>query len=466
MTSEVFANPEVSSNIGLLSAWIESQMAYRGQPGLSVAISYNQELVWTKGFGYACTADKAPAASRTIYRIASITKLFTSTAILQLRDAGKLHLDDPMKKHLPWFDIQNRYPDAPPITIRHLITHTSGLPREAAFPYWTDSKFPTREQVREALSQQETILPTETRWKYSNLALSLAGEIVAAASGQEYPDYIEQNILQPLGMSDTYVRTIQNDHSQLATGYGRRMPDGSRSLSPFTDCQGITPAANMATTVKDLARFAMLQLRDGPAGGAQILRGTTLHEMHRIHWLSPDWEMGWGLGFRVERDHKKAKTYIGHGGSVKGFRTHMRICPADKIAVIVFANADDGDPLMYVDKVFDWVAPAIVKATTSEPVVATADPAWQKYLGMYRNEFNDTEVLVLNGELAMISPSDPDPMNGISKLVPVADGTFRIDTENGSGSHGELVVFDVDEHGKIRRMNIGANYTFPLTGEW
>ena len=273
MGKVIRTDSEVQSGIDLLSAWIEAQMAYRNQPGLSIGIVYDQEMVWSKGFGYADTDRKSPATAQSIYRIASITKLFTSTAIMQLRDAGKLQLDDHVDKHLSWFDVQDTYPDAPPITIRHLITHTSGLPREAAFPYWTDSNFPTREQVREALPGQETILPAETRWKYSNLALALAGEVVAVASGCPYTDYIEQNILQPLGMNTTFVKTIEEDHPQLATGYGRRMPDGNRSVSPFTDCQGITPAANMATTVEDLARFAMLQFRDDPAGGAQILKG-------------------------------------------------------------------------------------------------------------------------------------------------------------------------------------------------
>ena len=390
MASDILAASGVQSRMDLLSAWIESQMAYRNQPGLSVGIVYDQELVWSKGFGYANTDSKSPATPQTVYRIASITKLFTSTAIMQLRDAGKLQLDDPVEKHLSWFDIQDRFPDAPPITIRHLITHTSGLPREAAFPYWTDSNFPTREQVREALPGQQTILPTETRWKYSNLALALAGEIVAAASKSRYTDHIEQSILHPLDMSATQVRTIQEDHPKLATGYGRRLPDGSRSVSPFTDCQGITPAANMATTVEDLARFAMLQFRDGPSGGAQILEGSTLREMHRVHWLAPDWKSGWGLGFHVERDDANARTYIGHGGSVKGFRTHLKIGLADKIAVIVLTNSDDGDSDMYVDKAFEWVAPAIVKAMIPEPVTSKPDPAWEMYVGKYRNDFGDS----------------------------------------------------------------------------
>ena len=128
------------------------------------------------------------ATPDTLYRIASITKLFTATSILQLRDAGALQLDDPVTRHLPWFAVPSRHADAPPITIRHLITHTSGLPREGAFPYWTEGEFPTPERLREGLARQEAVIPTETRWKYSNLALALAGEVVATASGESYAD--------------------------------------------------------------------------------------------------------------------------------------------------------------------------------------------------------------------------------------------------------------------------------------
>src|SRR5262249_9125051 len=159
------------------------------------------------------------AMPQTIYRIASITKLFTSTAVLQLRDAGKLQLDDPITRHLSWFNIQNRYSDAPPITIRHLLTHTPGLPPEAAFPYWTDATSPPLDQITETLPQQETVRPPDIEWKYSNLGLALAGEIVAAVSGQSYEDYIEQHILDPLGMNSTYIRSPDPHHPQLATAY-------------------------------------------------------------------------------------------------------------------------------------------------------------------------------------------------------------------------------------------------------
>ena len=160
---------DVKAALDVLSAWIENQRAYSGLPGASLAVVHDQELVWAAGFGWADVERRAPATPDTLYRIASITKTFTATALLQLRDAGKLQLDDPLARHLPWFDIASPHAEAPPITIRHLLTHTAGLPREAAFPYWTDFDFPTVERLREGLARQRGILATETQWKYSNL---------------------------------------------------------------------------------------------------------------------------------------------------------------------------------------------------------------------------------------------------------------------------------------------------------
>ena len=451
----VAADPGVRSALGLLSAWIESQMADSGLPGLSIGIVHDQQRVWAAGFGRAGFEPARPATPDTLYRIASITKLFTSTAILQLRDAGKLRLDDPLVEHLPWFRIGRAHAEAPAVTIRHLLTHTAGLPREAGFPYWTDGDFPTAPQIRDKLAEQQAALPTETEWKYSNLGLTLAGEIVATVSGRAYPEYVAEHILEPLGMRRTWVTTPPADHPDLATGYARRLPTGGRSVAPFTDCDGITPAANMTTSVSDLTRFAMLQFRDGPAGGAQILRGSTLREMQRVHWLEPDWEAGWGLGFRVMRT--RGKTYVGHGGALRGYRTIIHLCPADRIGVVVLTNADDGNPLQFADKAFQWVAPAIVKAVTP-PAPASPPAAWERYAGRYRSPWADVQVLVVEGRLAMIDPSLPDPMLAVTWLQPVSEHTFRGETKNGFGSHGEPVVFALAADGRVARLKIGENF--------
>jgi CubicO group peptidase (beta-lactamase class C family) len=462
--SRLAEDEDVTSGIRLLEAWIESQMAYRGLPGLSIGILYDQDLVWAKGFGFADVEKRTPATPGTIYRIASISKLFTSTAILQLRDRGKLQLDDPVARHLPWFKVKGPHADAPAVTVRHLLTHTSGLPRESPFPYWTDSKFPTREQLMQALPAQEAAYPPETKWKYSNLALALAGEVVAAVSGEPYEEYVRRHIFDPLGMESTSVGVPEKNRPRLATGYGRRTPDGRREVRPFTEARGITPAAGLSSTVEDLARFLALQMRDGPAGGKQILRGSTLREMHRVHWLQPDWKSGWGLGFSVV--HTSDRDLVGHGGWVAGYQTAVYFSPGEKVGVIALTNADDGRPYpgrteSAVDRAFRWVAPALHKAAAPPAEKVRARLEWEKYAGKYRNPWNDSQVLLYKGKLVLIDPSDVDPVaGGVATLVPVGEHAFCMEGGAPNGPHGERVVFELKD-GKVVRMKVGENYSYP-----
>jgi CubicO group peptidase (beta-lactamase class C family) len=309
------------------------------------------------------------------------------------------------------------------------------------------------------LPNQETSLPTETQWKYSNLALSIAGEIVAAVSGVPYPDYIHKNILEPLGMDSTSVILPEEHRDRLATGYGRRLPDGSRAVHPFSDTKGITPAANISSTVEDLAKYISLQFRDGPRKGSQVLKGSTLREMHRVHWLEPDWKSGWGLGFGVRRF--EGKTLVGHGGHVGGYTSGVRFCPEDKIGVVVMSNADDGEPLSITEQVFRLVAPEIVKAVEKkeEP---QPKPEWEKYVGEYRNIYGDSVVMVYNGELMIISPQADNPQEAMVKLVPEGEDTFRMECKDGGVEIGEIARFEMTPEGKVDKLWIGDSFTYRI----
>ena len=127
-------DPRVATAIELIDVWMDAQVAYDGIPGVSLGIVYDQDLIWSRGFGYAHVERKVPAAPDTIYSICSISKLFTSIAVMQLRDQDKLRLNDPVAAHLSWYQIQDTFPEAPPVTLQGLLTHSSGLPRESDYP--------------------------------------------------------------------------------------------------------------------------------------------------------------------------------------------------------------------------------------------------------------------------------------------------------------------------------------------
>jgi len=198
-------HPRVQEAIGLLEIWTDAQVAYQQIPGASMAVVHDQELVWSAGFGLANRERGVEATPQTIYSICSISKLFTSIGVMQLRDAGQVRLDDPVARHLSWFTIRDAYPDAPPVTIEGLLTHSSGLPRESDTPYWSapDFRFPTHDEIVRRLPEQEELYPAQTYHQYSNLGLTLAGEIVAAVSGQPYDGYVRDRILTPLGLAST-----------------------------------------------------------------------------------------------------------------------------------------------------------------------------------------------------------------------------------------------------------------------
>lgn len=186
------AGQSYDNELALVESWIASQRMYDNVPGLSLAIVQDQELAWSGGFGLADIEHKTPARADTIYGICSISKLFTGIAVMQLRDQGKFNLDDPIAGLLPWFDLKQAHEGSPEPTLRAVLTHSSGLPRESDYPYWEapDFIFPTREDVREKLGKQATLYPADRYYQYSNLGLTLAGEIVAEHSGKDFDSYV------------------------------------------------------------------------------------------------------------------------------------------------------------------------------------------------------------------------------------------------------------------------------------
>ena len=235
-------------------------------PGVVVGVVTRDGLAWAKGYGTTDLAGGVPLTPATRFRIGSVSKVFTATAILQLRDAGKLRLDDPVVKHLPWFKVPNPFPNAPPITVEHLLTHTSGLSREAPFDAWTTHEFPTRAELRVAMPRVTVISPPGKTYRYSNLGVALLGEIVATVSGESWAGYVRAHITAPLGMTSTTGAPTAAEIAALPRQHRRKQADGSRGTLDYYDAGAIAPAAAIVSTLEDLARFAALQLTADPAG--------------------------------------------------------------------------------------------------------------------------------------------------------------------------------------------------------
>lgn len=430
-------HPDVAAARRLFSAWMEAQIAYRGLPGVAVGVVHDQQLVWSSGFGFADIAAQRPMTADTRFRIASNSKLFAAIAIMQLREAGKLRLDDPVVQHLPWFKVKPAGPDDGPITIEQLLSHSSGLQREAG-DHWSSYNFPTEAELKALMPDRQAAYPPQTRFKYSNLGFAVAGLVVERISGQRWADYVAKNITGPLQMAAT--STDQRD-PLLATPYGSRRADGTRKIMPFIDARGLAAATGMSSNVDDLAKFMSAQFGPGSKmAGNNILTRGSWRELLRVRSVDEDWMEGSGLGF----DHSRVndRTYVGHGGGYSGNTTQTLAQLDDKVGVIVLTNTNDSNAGTIANQLMATVGAAVVKA--AQPADRPLwDPAWERFAGKYRSNYDDgiIQVVLLNQQLVLLSAT-ARAAETKTTLKPLGDGRFLLEAPTGGGDIGEVVRFD------------------------
>lgn len=456
---DIREDPRISDALELLGVWVDAELAYKHLPGISMAVVYDQDLIWSKAFGFADLDTEKPATPETIYSICSISKLFTSIGVMQLYDKGKLRLDDPIADLIPWFNIKNTHTTSGPVTVRGILSHASGLPRESDFPYWTgpEFRFPSQEEVRARLSSQSTLYPAERYFQYSNLGLTLAGELIRELSGQDYGDYMRENVLGPLELDDTTSEIpVAQQGKRMATGYGALTREGTRPRMPLFQARGIAAAAGYASTVLDLAKFASWQFRLLQSDGEEILRASTLREMQRVQWIDADWkeDTSRGLGFWVRRQDNK--TFVGHGGSCPGYRSEFRLNPTEKLAVIFMCNATAIDPEPFTRQAHKIVGAAMSDAL-GQPGAGNANtPEFDRYTGLYRGDWGETAVIHWKGALAFLELPTDDPLGDLEMLQQEGPDSFR--RVRSDGEPGEQIRFDLDDEGRVLRMWRHSNY--------
>lgn len=434
---------DFASAITLLDQWVNYRVHRMHQPGLALGIVHQGDLIWAKPYGLADVASGTPVTLDTRFRIASISKTFTATAIMQLRDAGQLRLDDPVADYLDWFTLQ--YADAPPITLRHLLMHVSGLPRDGARSIWESDDFHTWDEVIDLMPEFAPTMPPLQAFSYSNLGYAILGGVVQAVSGQEWADYIQQHILDPLDMHDT-LPSAHGGEPNLATGYLREDDAYQRSGMHVVDAKAYDAATGMASTVRDLAKYARFHLGTEENG---VLSPHTLRDMHRVHWLYEKWDGGYGLGMGLMRlgDFETS----GHGGGYKGFLTGFTLARKEKAAVIILTNAIDSEPFQFTERAFKLVVPELVKIDAKK---TEAQPEWRQYVGRYVSDWVNVQVLVHDNQLQVVSIPFPDAPR--TTLIPTDDPhTFTIKVP---GNPGEMARFEFDDAGSVTRLWLRNEY--------
>ena len=286
---------------GALDRLVQERQADR-LPSVAAAVVHEGEQVWANAVGAADYDEGRDATPDTQYRIGSITKTFTTTAIMQLRDAGQLDLDDRLEQHIE--GIANGTP-----TIRRLLSHLSGLQREAGEMFVTGES-PTEDQLIESMAEAEFVLSPAQAHHYSNLAFALLGQVVARKSGLPYVRYVDERIIQPLGLT----RTTWTPQPPKAQGY--LVDEYARTVwkEPETDLGGTVAAGQLWSTVEDLGRWATFLAR----GADGVLDAKTNEEMWfpQVMYYPHDWILAWGLGLMLF-NHGGA-IYGGHGGAMAG----------------------------------------------------------------------------------------------------------------------------------------------------
>ena len=447
------ARPELRAALALVEAQIEGEREDSQIPGISAAVVLDQEVVWARGFGLASLEARTPADPQTIYRIGSITKLFTATMLMHLRDAGKVQLDDPIERYLPEFRIRSRFPDARPSTFRQVASHTAGLPREAPLDYWQTLEFPTFEAILASLADAEMTYSSLTEFKYSNLGVAAIGHALARIAGQSYEEYVAEQILTPLGMHRTGFHLTDQMRVRAAVGY-TTMKGKPPQVAPHPDVRGLAPAGQLYSSVEDIARFISLQFRDGPASGAQVLGGATLREMRSPVFMNPNWKGGMAIGWMLGQvaDH----VTIGHGGGIHGFSTDITLVPDLKLGIAVFTNTGC-EPHAIGESVLKVLIPMVSREAIRQARAAevAAAPEWRKYVGRYdaRGLGEEVEVKVVDERLVIAADDIPAGAIDVTSILrPEGGHAFRT---RGGPVPGELAVFELDDAGNVARLRMG-----------
>jgi CubicO group peptidase (beta-lactamase class C family) len=424
-------------------------------PGAAAGVATREGLAWSAGCGFADLDSGRRPDADTLFRIASITKLFTAVAILQLRDRGLLRLDDPLVAHLPEAAaIVNPFGPIEDVTIRRLLTHESGLQGE--HPYDDPAMFamPPTDEALAALDRARVAIPPSSQYKYSNLGYNLLGEVVARSGNGSWEDTVRERILKPLDMVSTTCDPRGKLLARCAVGYRAREYDDR--LQPATQpAAGFMPGAAMLwSTVSDLARFTAFALTADARGDTEgpVLSPRTLAEMQDCRIVTGCVPAALqGLGWYAETG-PDGTSWLGHGGTWDGFMSRLVLSPSSGVGAVVLLNGVK-DPDKLALELGSLAAEELRRRQAeAERPPAAPPPEAERILGEYeevgfaervRVEWRDAALTLIlsKGESYRLEPTD-DPLVWL-----VRGGRW-------SGEHARFLV---DERDEVAGANFAGN---------
>jgi CubicO group peptidase (beta-lactamase class C family) len=423
---------------------LEAQRAGR-LPSVSAGVFRGGELVWSEAIGLADVEQRIDATPDTQYAVASITKTFTAVSVLQLRDAGKLDLDDPLSEHLP--EAAHGTP-----TLRRMLAHASGLQREPPGEIWETLTFPDEEDLLRGLEEAEQVLPPMAAWHYSNLAYALLGVVVSRISGTPFRDYVQERLLGPVGLE----RTTWGPGERAAVPYFVEPYSDSVRREPVLELGGKGGESGLYSTVGDLARWGAFLCDPDES----VLAPSSVAEMHDLNVMAEaNWTLGWGLGIELWR--RGERIFGGHTGGFPGFLSILAYSRRDRVGAVVLTNAGNWPNLSSTGL---EVAEAAVEelAPELEPWRPEVAPPAEiaPLLGRWWSE-GDESIFSWRGGKLEARLADAPPEREPSVFEPEGDDRFRVVSGR---ERGETLRVVRDENGEVVKL-YWATYPFTRTPE-
>jgi CubicO group peptidase (beta-lactamase class C family) len=375
-TSSPTRVPDAATIAGTVDPIINRALTEEGVPGAAFVFAHGDRIVYAQGYGVANREKAQPVeVARTVWPVASITKVFTGVAALQLVDRGKLALDQDINHSLRSVAVPAQ--GRPPITLDHLLTHTSGLD-ELPGRQFDPLKGPRPNLAEFLVDRLVRYRDPGLYTAYSSYGIALAGVAIADASGLAYEDYVRRNILEPCGMSSARFMRRRGDEKGIAKPYD--VEDGSATPRAY-EWYVTAPTSSLVATAPDMARFAMLFLADGRCGKREVLSEVLTRAMRSqqatIHPAIPGW------GYALQLDIENGRPLAEHGGDIGGFSALLTIVPQERSAFFI-VNHGEGNDLRF------RVKRALLDALYPDPAPRTApkpDPAraasLREYAGRY-----------------------------------------------------------------------------------
>ena len=380
----------------LIAAAAEWELAEMSVPSITIAAFDRSGVVWSHSWGYADPDRRARADTSTIYRAGSVSKLFTDVAVMRLVERGELDLDEPVQTYLPSFHPHNPF-DAP-ITLRQLMTHRSGLVREPPRGNYFDMNPKGQADTVASLNDTTLVARPGTVTKYSNAAIAVVGEVLAAVTENSFEDAVRDLVFSPLDMNASTMR-LSPVKGKLAYSEMAAF-DGPRFAAPQFDL-GMPAAGNLYTTAGDLARFGVTMLNRG----AGLLKPSAVDEMWRVQYPTISGSRRFGLGFIV--DELDGQRMAGHPGAVYGFSTELQLLPDAGIGVVVFSTVDSGTSAARLAR-FALKAWSAVQDGKPVPTYAQPEPVTgaeaKRLSGWYTDGTHSVSARIHAGQLALDGP--------------------------------------------------------------